>query len=44
VPFETLRDAFKVHGDRSHLDRLAPERRVVTIELLDRITAKLGWA
>jgi tetratricopeptide (TPR) repeat protein len=40
VPFETLRDAFLAHADRNHLDRLAPERRVVTIELLNRITAK----
>jgi len=40
APFETLRDAFLAHADRSHLDRLAPERRVVAIELLNRITAK----
>jgi tetratricopeptide (TPR) repeat protein len=40
VPFETLRDAFLAHADRSHLDRLAPERRVVAIELLNRIFAK----
>lgn len=37
--FETLRDAFLAHGDRNHLDRLAPERRVVAIELLNRISA-----
>ncbi len=39
VPFETLRDALVAHGDRTHLDRLAPERRVVAIELLNRISA-----
>ena len=36
-PFETLRDALIAHADRAHLDRLAPERRVVAIELLNRI-------
>jgi tetratricopeptide (TPR) repeat protein len=41
VPFETLRDAFLAHADRTHLDRLAPERRVVAIELLNRISAPL---
>jgi tetratricopeptide (TPR) repeat protein len=40
VPFETLRDAFLAHADRNHLDRLAPERRVVVIELLKRISAE----
>lgn len=40
VPFEILRDAFLAHADRNHLDRLAPERRAVAIELLNRITAK----
>ncbi len=39
-PFETLRDALVAHSDRAHLDRLAPERRVVAIELLNRITEK----
>ena len=39
-PFETLRDALVAHADRAHLDRLAPERRVVAIELLNRITEK----
>ncbi len=39
VPFETLRDALLAHADRGHLDRLAPERRVVAIELLNRITS-----
>jgi tetratricopeptide (TPR) repeat protein len=39
VAFETLRDALLAHADRSHLDRLAPERRVVAIELLQRISA-----
>jgi len=37
--FETLRDALLAHADRSHLDRLAPERRVVAIELLKKIAA-----
>jgi tetratricopeptide (TPR) repeat protein len=37
-PFETLRDAFIAHADHSHLDRLAPERRVVAIELMKKIT------
>lgn len=39
VAFETLRDALLAHADRSHLDRLAPERCVVAIELLQRISA-----
>ncbi len=39
LPFETLRDAFLAHADKAHLDRLAPERRVVAIELLNRINA-----
>jgi tetratricopeptide (TPR) repeat protein len=39
-PFETLRDALLAHTDRAHLDRLAPERRVVAIELLKHLTAK----
>ncbi len=39
VPFETLRDSFLAHADKAHLDRLAPERRVVAIELLNRINA-----
>jgi tetratricopeptide (TPR) repeat protein len=39
-PLEILRDAFLAHADRNHLDKLAPERRVVAIELLNRITAK----
>lgn len=34
TPFETLRDAFRAHGDRDYLNRLAPERRSVAIELL----------
>lgn len=37
-PFETLRDAFVAHADRAHLDRLAPERRVVAIELLKKMS------
>jgi hypothetical protein len=39
VAFETLRDALLAHADRNHLDWLAPERRVVAIELLNRISA-----
>ncbi|MDP3073327.1 MAG: AAA family ATPase [Opitutaceae bacterium] len=38
LAFETLRDALIAHGDRAHLDKLAPERRVVAIELLKKIT------
>jgi tetratricopeptide (TPR) repeat protein len=41
APFETLRDALLAHADRSHLDKLAPERRVVAIELLIRIAEPL---
>lgn len=39
MPFETLRDALLAHADSAHLDRLAPERRVVAIELLNKISA-----
>lgn len=39
-PFETLRDAFMAHDNHAILDRLAPERRVVVIELLNQLTAK----
>jgi tetratricopeptide (TPR) repeat protein len=35
-PFETLMDAFRAHADREHLNRLAPERQAVVIELLNR--------
>jgi tetratricopeptide (TPR) repeat protein len=35
--FETLRDAIVAHDDLGHLDRIAPERRVVAIELLNRL-------
>jgi len=37
-PFETLRDAFRAHDDREHLHRLAPERRTLVLEVLDRIS------
>jgi hypothetical protein len=38
-PFETLRDAFRAHADREHLNRLAPERRALVIELLKQLAA-----
>jgi len=38
APFETLRDAFRAHTDREHLNRLAPERRALAIELLRRLS------
>lgn len=37
-PFEILSDAFRVHADREHLQRLAPERRTVVLEVLNRIS------
>lgn len=37
-PFETLMDAFRAHADREHLNRLAPERQAVVIELLNRLS------
>jgi tetratricopeptide (TPR) repeat protein len=40
APFETLRDALLAHENHAHLDRLAPERRVVAIELLNRISTR----
>lgn len=36
-PFETLLDTFRAHADREHLHRLAPERRAVVLELLNRL-------
>lgn len=39
-PLETIRDALLAHADRTHLDRLAPERRVVVIELLKNLAPK----
>jgi cytochrome c-type biogenesis protein CcmH/NrfG len=36
-PFETLLDTFRAHADREHLNRLAPERRAVVLELLKRL-------
>jgi tetratricopeptide (TPR) repeat protein len=38
TPFETLRDAFRAHGDRDHLHHLAPERRAIAIKLLERLS------
>jgi tetratricopeptide (TPR) repeat protein len=37
-PFETLMDTFRAHADREHLNRLAPERQAVVIELLNRLS------
>ena len=39
-PFETVRDALVAGGDREHLHRLAPERRVAVMEILKRISEK----
>jgi len=39
---ETLMDAFCAHADREHLNRLAPERRALVIELLKRLNTKEG--
>lgn len=41
-PFETIRDAFIAHGDRSHLHKLAPERQAVALELLARLKGPPG--
>jgi hypothetical protein len=41
-PFETLMDAFRAHADREHLNRLAPERQAVVIELLNRLSTASG--
>ncbi len=38
TPFETLRAAFRAHGDQAYLHRLAPERQHIAIELLKRIS------
>ena len=38
TPFETLMDVFRAHADQEHLNRLAPERRAVVIELLNRLS------
>ena len=43
-PFETLRDTFRAHADREHLNRLAPERRAVVLELLKRLDGSGGAA
>jgi tetratricopeptide (TPR) repeat protein len=38
TPFETLRDALRAHDNRDHLHHLAPERRAIAIELLERLS------
>jgi tetratricopeptide (TPR) repeat protein len=40
TPFETIMDVFRAHAEREHLNRLAPERRALTIELLNRLSTK----
>ena len=40
-PFETVMDTFRAHADPEHLNRLAPERRAVVIELLNRLDSPL---
>jgi hypothetical protein len=40
TPFETLMDIFRAHANRDHLNRLAPERRALAIELLNRLSTK----
>lgn len=40
LPFEILQDAFRAHKDREHLQRLAPERRTLVLEVLSRMSAK----
>lgn len=37
LPFEILHDALRAHAEREHLGRLAPERRALVLELLQRI-------
>jgi hypothetical protein len=41
APFQTLHDAFVMHGNREHLHRLAPERQLIALELLDRLAQPL---
>jgi hypothetical protein len=36
-PFETLTDTFRAHADRDHLNRLAPERGALVLEILKRL-------
>jgi tetratricopeptide (TPR) repeat protein len=38
TPFETLRDALRAHDNRDHPHHLAPERRAIAIELLERLS------
>ena len=38
LPFETVRDAFRAHTDREHLQRLAPERRTAVLEILKQLS------
>jgi tetratricopeptide (TPR) repeat protein len=41
-PFETLMDTFRTQADHEHLNRLAPERRAVVLELLKRLDGQGG--
>ncbi len=36
-PFKTVVDTFRTHADREHLNRLAPDRRALVLELLERL-------
>ena len=40
APFETLADAFRAYANVDHLQRLAPERRTLAMELLKRLPAR----
>lgn len=37
---ETLMDTFRARTEREHLNRLAPERRALVIELLKRLSGE----
>ncbi len=37
LAFEVLHDVFRAHADRNHLHRLAPERRVPVLKLMERL-------
>jgi Flp pilus assembly protein TadD len=41
-PFETLMDAFRAHADPEHLNRLAPERQALVMELLTRLNTPVA--
>ncbi len=41
-PLQTLLDTFRAHAEREHLNRLAPERQALVIELLNRLSAPDG--